>query len=219
MTWFLKIENGQPVGYPISQENMQYLFTNFNFNQAVTPEQIEPLGFAIYEFANQPVVSEMYKKVVETAPVLDNGIYKQTWQIVDMDEIERTQYNNNIAARVRTERNRLLISSDWSQVADAPITEVQREAYRVYRQSLRDLPSRAEFPFNVYRTATYDEYKTMFTDVMSCCQGADFLAYYRQFHNPNAEWEDVKDAYMLDKYQALLGTAAEPRVLDVVYPI
>lgn len=41
---------------------------------------------------------------------------------------------------LRLERNRLLTASDYTQMPDAPMTDAQREAWRVYRQALRDLP-------------------------------------------------------------------------------
>lgn len=41
---------------------------------------------------------------------------------------------------LRNERNALLAASDWSQFADAPLTDDQRAAWRIYRQALRDLP-------------------------------------------------------------------------------
>ncbi|MBO9725164.1 MAG: phage tail assembly chaperone [Novosphingobium sp.] len=41
---------------------------------------------------------------------------------------------------LRAERNTLLAASDWSQFPDAPLTDDQRAAWRIYRQTLRDLP-------------------------------------------------------------------------------
>ena len=41
---------------------------------------------------------------------------------------------------LRVARNALLAASDWSQFADAPLTDDQRAAWRAYRQALRDLP-------------------------------------------------------------------------------
>ena len=46
---------------------------------------------------------------------------------------------------LRIERNRRLASSDWTQVADAP---VDREAWAAYRQALRELPDNTPDPFN-----------------------------------------------------------------------
>ena len=44
----------------------------------------------------------------------------------------------------RQQRNKLLVASDWTQVADAPVDQA---AWAVYRQALRDLPAKtADFP-------------------------------------------------------------------------
>lgn len=50
------------------------------------------------------------------------------------------------AEEARAERNKLLEGSDWTQVLDAPIDAETREAYRVYRQALRDIPEQDGFP-------------------------------------------------------------------------
>ena len=53
------------------------------------------------------------------------------------------------------ERNRKLTASDWTQVTDSPLSDEKKEAWRVYRQALRDFPNtytgapedwRASFP-------------------------------------------------------------------------
>lgn len=41
---------------------------------------------------------------------------------------------------IRMERDKRLRASDFSQMADVPLTEDQRAAWCVYRQALRDLP-------------------------------------------------------------------------------
>jgi len=43
-------------------------------------------------------------------------------------------------AQVRAERDRFLTASDWTQVADAPLTAGDRQAWADYRQALRDVP-------------------------------------------------------------------------------
>jgi hypothetical protein len=50
------------------------------------------------------------------------------------------------ADEARTQRDRLLAASDWTQVADAPVDQV---AWKEYRQALRDVPEQAGFPENV----------------------------------------------------------------------
>ena len=50
---------------------------------------------------------------------------------------------------IRGQRNFLLAQSDWTQLADAPLTQEQKNAWSVYRQALRDVPSSAATPEEV----------------------------------------------------------------------
>ena len=40
----------------------------------------------------------------------------------------------------RQERNLILQSTDWTVLPDAPLTDVEKAAWKIYRQKLRDLP-------------------------------------------------------------------------------
>lgn len=50
------------------------------------------------------------------------------------------------ASRVRSRRDKLLSSSDWTQVADAP---VDKTSWATYRQALRDITIQEGFPTDV----------------------------------------------------------------------
>jgi hypothetical protein len=50
------------------------------------------------------------------------------------------------AEEVRESRDQLLAESDWTQVADAPVVQLE---WATYRQALRDIPQQAGFPENV----------------------------------------------------------------------
>jgi hypothetical protein len=43
----------------------------------------------------------------------------------------------------RMERNGRLNISDWTQLADAPVTEAKKTEWATYRQELRDYPAQA----------------------------------------------------------------------------
>lgn len=45
----------------------------------------------------------------------------------------------NYLREIRYQRELLLYKSDWTQLADAPLTVEQKEEARVYRQALRDI--------------------------------------------------------------------------------
>lgn len=52
-----------------------------------------------------------------------------------------------LAKEVREHRNKLLADVDWTQTTDAPLSAQSRAAVREYRQALRDVTERKEFPY------------------------------------------------------------------------
>lgn len=79
------------------------------------------------------------------------------WNEVNEEIAKREAYNGEYtietiedvsmtAEEARAERDKLLAETDWTQVLDAPIDAETREAYRAYRQSLRDIPEQEGFP-------------------------------------------------------------------------
>lgn len=51
-------------------------------------------------------------------------------------------------AVVRTDRNARLAASDWTQLADNPLSGEKRALWADYRQALRDITTQAD-PFNI----------------------------------------------------------------------
>jgi hypothetical protein len=49
-------------------------------------------------------------------------------------------YTPDFWPRVRRKRNLLLTESDWTQVADSPLTDSKKAEWATYRQALRDVP-------------------------------------------------------------------------------
>ena len=49
-------------------------------------------------------------------------------------------------ATLRAARTAKLIETDWTQLPDAPLTGPQVEAWKKYRQALRDLPANIKNP-------------------------------------------------------------------------
>lgn len=54
-----------------------------------------------------------------------------------------------LAQKVRRERDRLLAASDWTQLADAPLSASEKTAWATYRQAQREIPQQAGFPHTV----------------------------------------------------------------------
>jgi len=77
--------------------------------------------------------------VVKISRVIDgkSTIVEEELQLPDPDSLGRA---------LRRARDRELRKTDWTQLADAPITANKRVEWANYRQQLRDLPSQADFP-------------------------------------------------------------------------
>ena len=69
-------------------------------------------------------------------------------QVILKSEADQQAYQDSIKSRgVRGERDKLLAETDWRDLPSYPGTN--QDAWRTYRQALRDLPSQAGFPTNV----------------------------------------------------------------------
>lgn len=57
--------------------------------------------------------------------------------------------NENSEKIVRLVRDQLLNHTDWTQTTDAPLTDIVKQNFATYRQTLRDITSDPDYPHNV----------------------------------------------------------------------
>lgn len=70
--------------------------------------------------------------------VIEGSYAVGEYKIIDGEAVAQTV---SIWSTVRGQRNTLLNESDWTQVADSPLTDSKKAEWVTYRQTLRDLPS------------------------------------------------------------------------------
>jgi len=75
-----------------------------------------------------------------TQMVVDGAVADIPASTIEQEEIDRAWID------LRGSRDRLLTSSDWTQVPDAPVDQA---AWATYRQALRDLPANTTDPRDV----------------------------------------------------------------------
>ena len=61
----------------------------------------------------------------------------------------KAQETEQLAANARTQRDKLLSDTDWTQTDDAPLSSEDKESVRKYRQALRDITAQSGFPQEV----------------------------------------------------------------------
>ena len=76
----------------------------------------------------------------------ENDARHSTQHSYTQSQIE-TQLAEELAIEVRSERDRLLIETDWTQGRDVVLSNDAE--WKTYRQALRDLSSQSGFPSNV----------------------------------------------------------------------
>lgn len=127
---FAKIENNVVTEWPIP--DIRVLFPHTSFPVPMKEEAL-PEGYVIVGVDVEPEPGQNQKAVLG-ALVQKDGKWLQSWDIISLD-----------AEEIRATRNHLLLESDWTQVADAP---VDKQAWAAYRQALRDITNQSEFPNN-----------------------------------------------------------------------
>ena len=145
MTMFIKLENGQPVGAAITEDNLRLLFPHVKFLWPFIAEDLEPIGFGLWDFSSQPELG-LFEKAVESILVKDEyNRWRPTWTVEPMTEEEITARTEQEWTAIRNQRNYRLADCDWTQILDA---SADAAAWAVYRQALRDITEQTD-PFNV----------------------------------------------------------------------
>lgn len=78
-------------------------------------------------------------RTVMTAPGLPSKEVELSEDEVQ-EKLSRDTENRTSWIDLRAKRNVLLSATDWTQLADSPLTSEQKTAFATYRQDLRDLP-------------------------------------------------------------------------------
>lgn len=88
------------------------------------------------------------QKLVNCQPYIeDDQVF--TVEVAEKTEEELAAAMAAESAIVREKRNSLLTASDWTQVADAPLTTEVKAIWATYRQALRDVTTQETFPYNI----------------------------------------------------------------------
>lgn len=93
------------------------------------------------------------EKLVPCDPYLEEGVV-YTVQVQPLTEEDNQAIKNSKAAKIRAERDKRLASTDWTQLADAP---VDKAVWATYRQALRDITAQEGFPETVNWPASPDD--------------------------------------------------------------
>jgi hypothetical protein len=104
--------------------------------------QLVPSDCLIAEIKSNPLTQYIKNGFVKDIPVKPNfecdfDFLTESWA---------PSYDRQDQA-IKSQRNLLLTSSDWTQLPDVPLAT--KDAWTTYRQALRDITAQSGYPFNV----------------------------------------------------------------------
>ena len=117
------------------------------------PDRLYALGWRKVKGAPKPTDGSGYEYTHPYTYNADEDAVYGTWQQTDI--IERITEAK--AKGARTQRDTLLAESDWTVLPDAPVADAQ--AWKDYRQALRDVPQQAGFPNDIEWPSEPEEYR------------------------------------------------------------
>lgn len=141
---YVKVTNGAVETYPYSIGQLRKDNKNVSFPKNLSDEELAKWGVYPVQPQNPPSFNQITQNVERINPTLQNGVWVETWLISEASSETISFRFAEMSAQVRSQRDQLLASSDWTQLTDSP---VDKAAWATYRQQLRDLPAQNGFPY------------------------------------------------------------------------
>ena len=109
-------------------------------------EGAQATGGTVYQYSQRDGVEEVdgkwYTKYILGPVFTDN----EDATAAEQEATYKAMKDAEFATNARSQRDKLLAESDWTQVIDAPVNQ---EAWATYRQSLRNVPQQDGFPTTI----------------------------------------------------------------------
>ena len=113
--------------------------------ESVTTDGVPDYSGEDYEVVETEVDVQGFKVSGHISSTPDGISYHLKWdaskkEVVTDDTAKAAWELAEEWKRIRTQRNKLLAESDWTQGGDSPLTDAKKTAWATYRTSLRTLP-------------------------------------------------------------------------------
>jgi hypothetical protein len=129
-----------------SQGEVRSMYPNTSFPSQWTPALVEELGLDPVFESPTPTTTRYQTAFKDGVEQDAQGRWLWKWSISEMDDEAKAAKDAEQAKNIRSDRDKRLSDTDWTQVADAP---VDKAVWATYRQALRDVPAQAGFPYDI----------------------------------------------------------------------
>jgi hypothetical protein len=144
---FIKANNGVIEKFPYSIGDLRKENSNISFPRILGSNILATFNVFPVTEQDKPETDRFSYAIKRHLPELVDGKWVVLWDVVQKTAEELAEEDERQAENVRDSRNGKLSASDWTQIADAPLTTEQRAEWATYRQLLRDITAQAGFPW------------------------------------------------------------------------
>lgn len=148
--YYIKIENGQPVGYPLTEQSVRELNPTVSLPLEIDPAELLILGYVPYQRTVPPQV-DRYETAVEVTPAFDGVVAMQTYEVRPMSDQEKSAIDANALIEARLIQRTLLSDCDWTEMPSVQAKHTQEwiDAWAAYRTAVRDVDKQVSWPSSV----------------------------------------------------------------------
>lgn len=139
--------NNKIVKYPYTIDDLKKDNPSTTFPAFINDDTLNEFG--VYRANGNPPEHDPYIKIEESDPVFKNGIWNRVFKTRNATDEEVQELYDIEANKVKSRRNDLLKECDWTQIADADLTDKEKSEWKKYRQSLRDISISKGYPWKV----------------------------------------------------------------------
>lgn len=145
---YVLVSNGGVGKYPYTVFDLRRDNPNTSFIDPMSDQELAEWGVFPVVPRNAPLHDPATQNVSRVDPTLEDGQWVETWRI---SEASAAEVDERMAAQwtvIRSQRNEIISSSDWTQLQDVPLSNEDKDAWVTYRQALRDVTNQVD-PFNI----------------------------------------------------------------------
>ena len=145
MSFYIHISASGEQTYPLTLTDLRRMQPNVSFPVEISDEDAASFGF--YAVEETPYPEGQFQTVERSAALVD-GAWIEQWAVTPWTQEQISVATENQWSAIRADRNQRLADCDWTQLSDAPLTNVETADWGSYRQELRDITAQAD-PFNI----------------------------------------------------------------------
>lgn len=125
-------------GAVVTESELRAMNPNTSFPYVLTEELVNDLGADVVFEGPQPTATK-YQVVYRDGVEQNEGKWYTKYSVADMDADGIAAVDAATIVANKATRNTKLSDTDWTQLADVPLTADCKTAFAAYRQALRDL--------------------------------------------------------------------------------